>query len=34
MLLGFVVLVEVDAGPVVLFHGITGQQLSVEVGWG
>lgn len=28
MLLGFVVLIEVDAGPAVLFHGITGQQLS------
>lgn len=30
MLLGFVVLIEVDAGSVVLLHGITGQQLSDE----
>lgn len=28
MLLGFVVLIEVDAGSAVLLHGITGQQLS------
>ena len=28
MLLGFVVLIEVDTGPAVLLHGITGQQLS------
>lgn len=28
MLLGFVVLVEVDARPVVVLHGVTGQQLS------
>lgn len=28
MLLGFVVLIEVDAGSVVLLHGITGQQFS------
>lgn len=30
MLLGFVVLVEVDAGPVVVLHGVAGQQLSEE----
>lgn len=30
MLLGFVVLIEVDAGSAVLLHGITGQQLSDE----
>lgn len=28
MLLGFVVLVEVDAGSVVVLHGVAGQQLS------
>lgn len=28
MLLGFVVLIEVDAGSAVFLHGITGQQLS------
>lgn len=30
MLLGFVVLVEVDAGSVVVLHGVAGQQLSEE----
>lgn len=32
MLLGFVVLVEVDAGSVVVLHGVAGQQLSEEDG--
>lgn len=32
MLLGFVVLVEVDAGSVVVPHGVAGQQLSEEDG--
>lgn len=30
MLLGLVVLVEVDAGSVVVLHGVAGQQLSEE----